>query len=57
MSTAVMSLYNDKQRSLHTLRISLSYYTTNDEIDEFMRVFEEKYNDLNTLTLPKKKED
>ena len=39
LSTSVMAIYNDKKRASSTLRISLSYLTTTDEINKFLNCF------------------
>lgn len=49
ISTAVLNLYRDKVRALTTIRISLSYLTTNEEITEFLKIFDNVYNKLMEL--------
>ncbi len=49
LSTSVMAIYNDKRRAMSTIRISLSYVTTNEEISKFLNLFKMKYNQLNNL--------
>ena len=49
LSTSVMAVYNDKARATTTIRISLSYVTTNEEISKFLNIFKSKYQELNTL--------
>ncbi len=49
LSTSVMAIYNDKKRAMSTIRISLSYVTTNQEITKFLNLFKVKYKELNTL--------
>jgi cysteine desulfurase len=49
ISTAVLNLYRDKVRALTTIRISLSYLTTNEEITEFLKIFDNAYNKLMEL--------
>jgi len=49
VSTSVMAIYNDKQRALSTIRISLSYLTTTDEINKFLNYFKLVYDKLNIL--------
>ena len=44
ISAAVLNLYRDKVRALTTIRISLSYLTTNEEITEFLKIFDNVYN-------------
>jgi len=46
MSNAVYALTKDKDLSNHSLRVSLSYKTTEEEIDKFLRVFDECYKKL-----------
>ena len=46
MSNAVYALTKDKDLSNHSLRISLSYKTTNEEIERFLDVFDECYKKL-----------
>lgn len=53
LSTSIMALYNDKKRASSTLRISLSYLTTTDEVNKFLACFKLVYQKLNSL----KKED
>ena len=49
LSTAVMAIFNDKTRAVSTVRISLSYVTTNEEISKFLNIFKIKYNQLSSL--------
>lgn len=49
LSTSVMAIYNDKKRAVTTVRISLSYVTTNEEITRFLNVFSAEYNNLRNL--------
>lgn len=49
LSTSVMAIYNDKKRAMTTIRISLSYVTTNEEINKFLNLFKMKYNQLDSL--------
>lgn len=49
ISAGVLNLYNDKKRALTTIRISLSYLTTNDEIEYFMETFDSVYTKLEEL--------
>ena len=46
ISNAVFALTKDKDLSNTSLRISLSYLTTEKEIDEFLKVFDDAYNKL-----------
>ena len=48
-SKAVLALTNDPERSKSSVRISLSYKTTNEEIEEFLKIFDKCYNKLTTL--------
>ncbi|MEG2457567.1 MAG: cysteine desulfurase family protein [Bacilli bacterium] len=43
-SSAIKAISDDKRRSTSTIRISLSKYTTVEEIKEFIRVFDLVYN-------------
>lgn len=49
LSTSVMAIFNDKKRAVSTIRISLSYVTTNEEITKFLNLFKARYNELNSL--------
>jgi cysteine desulfurase len=49
LSTSVMAIYGDKKRAMGTIRISLSYVTTNEEITKFLNLFKMKFNELNSL--------
>ena len=49
LSSSIMAIYNDLARAKHTIRISLSYITTTDEINKFLLEFTEEYNKLNEL--------
>lgn len=46
MSNAVYALTKDSELSNHSLRISLSYKTTEEEIDTFLKIFDECYQKL-----------
>ena len=48
-SKAVFALTKDSERSKSSVRISLSYKTTEDEIEEFLKVFDKCYKKLTTL--------
>lgn len=50
ISTAVLNLYRDKIRALTTIRISLSYLTTMEEVNEFLDIFDMVYDKLMELT-------
>lgn len=49
LSTSIMAIYNDKRRAMGTIRISLSYITTTDEINRFLTCFKSIYPKLNGL--------
>lgn len=49
ISSAVLGVYGDKKRALTTIRISLSYMTTNEEVNEFINIFDSVYNKLMEL--------
>ena len=46
-SRAVYAVTHDKERASHSVRVSLSYKTTYEEIDEFIDVFSKLIIDLN----------
>lgn len=46
LSTSVMAIFNDKIRATTTIRISLSYVTTNEEITKFLNIFSVEYQKL-----------
>ncbi len=46
MSNAVYALTKDREFSNHSLRVSLSYMTTKEEIDTFLEVFSQSYKKL-----------
>ena len=43
LSASVMTVYNDRGRALHTIRISLSSITTTDEVNKFLELFDKNY--------------
>lgn len=47
MSNAVYALTKNRDLSYKTLRISLSYLTTEEEVDKFLKIFDECYRRLN----------
>lgn len=49
LSHSVMALYNDTKRSKHTIRISLSHITTTEEVNKFLDVFKEVYENLSSV--------
>lgn len=55
LSTSIMAIYNDKVRAMKSIRISLSYVTTNEEINKFLNLFKIKYTQLNNLIEEKNK--
>ena len=46
MSNAVYALTKDRDLSYQTLRISLSYLTTIEEVNKFLEVFDRCYHHL-----------
>ena len=48
-SNSVIAVYNDLNRAKHTIRLSLSYVTTTDEINKFLTYFDEEYEKLASL--------
>ncbi len=49
LSTAIMAIYNDRQRAMSSIRISLSYLTTTDEVYKFLSCFKKVYQKLSGL--------
>jgi len=49
LSTSVMAVYNDPKRSVTTIRICISYITTNDEINRFLNYFKSVYEKLSEM--------
>ena len=47
MSDAVYAVTKNRDYATNSLRISLSYLTKEEEIEEFLRIFDICYNDLN----------
>ena len=47
MSDAVYAVVKDRERASSSIRISLSYKTTEDEVDKFLILFDEVYKKLN----------
>ena len=43
MSSSVYAITKDKDLANHSLRISLSYMTTEEEIDKFLEIFDKLY--------------
>lgn len=48
-SRAVYAITKDKEAAEHSLRISLSYKTTNEEIERFLKITKEIYNRIEAL--------
>ena len=46
MSNSVYAVTRDKEKASNTIRISLSYLTTEEEIDKFLEIFDKCYNHL-----------
>ena len=46
-SKAVYAVTRDKERAGHSIRVSLSYKTTKEEIDTFVKVFDQLLHTLN----------
>lgn len=46
LSASVMALTNDEERAKSSLRISLSYITTKEELERFMIIFDKCYHEL-----------
>lgn len=51
LSTSVMAIYNDTKRATTTIRISISYVTTNEEINTFLNAFDQVYTNLVKFTI------
>ena len=49
ISNSVIAIYNDINRAKHTLGISLSYVTTTEEVNRFLEIFKEEYENLSNL--------
>lgn len=49
VSNGIIAIYNDLARAKHTLRISLSYVTTTEEVNKFLDIFKEEYEILSKL--------
>lgn len=47
MSDAVYAVTKDRDRAMNSIRISLSYLTTEEEIQYFLKIFKESYQKLN----------
>ena len=46
MSDAVYAVTKDRDRAKHSIRVSLSFKTTDDEVNKFLNAFDECYNKL-----------
>lgn len=46
VSKAVLALTHDENRAASSIRVSISYVTTKEEIDSFIKYFKESYNEL-----------
>jgi cysteine desulfurase len=46
MSNSVYAITNDEELASHSLRVSISYKTTEEEIDKFLDIFDECYHSL-----------
>ena len=46
LSESVLALTNDKERARSSIRISLSYLTTKEELDKFLDIFKKCYEQL-----------
>ncbi len=49
LSKAVFAITNDEKRARHSIRISLSYLTTEEEVDYFLTCFKEIYTKYKSL--------
>lgn len=49
VSNGIVAIYNDLARAKHTLRISLSYVTTTEEVNKFLGLFKEEYERISTI--------
>lgn len=49
VSHSVAAIYDDVKRSKHTIRISLSYVTTTEEVNKFLSIFKEVYEKLSMV--------
>ena len=47
MSDSVYAVTKDRERAMHSIRISLSFKTTKEEVDEFLEAFDACYQALN----------
>ena len=49
ISNSNIAIYNDINRAKHTIRISLSYVSTTEEVNKFIEVFKSVYENLSNL--------
>lgn len=49
VSLSVYTLTHDEERSLHSIRVSLSHLTKEEEVEKFIKVFKEKAEELHSL--------
>ncbi len=49
ISSAIMAVFGERRRAMTSVRISLSHLTTNEDINKFLKCFDEVFNKLNTL--------
>ena len=49
ISNSIIAIYNDINRAKHTIRISLSYVSTTEEVNKFIEVFKSVYGNLSNL--------
>lgn len=49
ISNSIMAIYNDAKRAKHTIRISLSYVTTTEEVNKFLDIFKSEYERLSSV--------
>lgn len=49
ISNSIIAIYNDINRAKHTIRISLSYVSTTEEVNKFIEVFKSVYENLSNL--------
>jgi cysteine desulfurase len=49
ISATVFNLFRDKKRALTTIRISMSYLTKMEEINEFLNIFDDVYSNFEEL--------
>ncbi len=54
LSSSVMAIYEDRKRATSTIRISLSYVTTNEEVSKFLNLFRTEYKNLTGFLINEK---